>query len=199
MKAKLLPLILCFLMLGMLPAFLGCNASTAESTDANPDESHDNVAESTEWVVPDPAEKLELTDAQWRDRLTEDQYYILRQDGTEYPFTSPLDDIKHEQTPGDFAVAGCGNHVFATEHKFDSGTGWPSFDRPVAPDRVLEIPENDRWNRIEVVCARCGSHLGHVFKDGPRDTTGLRYCINGDALIFYPRPNAAHPVSSDEE
>ncbi|MEM1445405.1 MAG: peptide-methionine (R)-S-oxide reductase MsrB [Planctomycetota bacterium] len=188
--ALLLPTLLTVLLIQ------GCNASNAES----PAEEEPEAAESTtaEWVIPDPADKLELTEAEWRDRLTEDQYYILRQDGTEYPFTSPLNDIKHDQTPGDFAVAGCGNHVFATEHKFDSGTGWPSFDRPVAPDRVLEIPENDRWNRIEVVCARCGSHLGHVFKDGPRDTTGLRYCINGDALIFHTRPNAAHPAEANQ-
>lgn len=187
---RLLPLPLLLL----TATLTACNASIAQDT-PDTDATADDAP--VEWAIPDPADKLELTEAQWRDRLTEQQFYILRQDGTEYPFSSPLDEIKHEDTPGDFATAGCGNYVFATEHKFDSGTGWPSFDRPVAPDRVLEIPENDRWNRIEVVCARCGSHLGHVFEDGPRNTTGRRYCINGDALIFHPRPNAAHPSAEE--
>ncbi|MEM1097312.1 MAG: peptide-methionine (R)-S-oxide reductase MsrB [Planctomycetota bacterium] len=186
----------------LLPALLavwvlpGCNASIAEPTDEAPETTEQEAAH---WVIPNPADKLELTNAQWRDRLTEDQYYILRQDGTEYPHTSPLNDIKHEQTPGDFACAGCDNHLFETDHKYDSRTGWPSFDRAVSPKHIAEVPENDRWNRIEVVCARCDGHLGHVFEDGPRDTTGLRYCINGDALIFHPRPKAAHPAEEPEE
>ncbi len=186
MKLAIPPLLL------MAASLAGCNASVAEPAPA--DEPADAV--STQWVVPDPADKLELTDAQWRDRLTEPQFYILREDGTEYAGSSPLDKIKHEQTPGDFACAGCANHLFETEHKFDSRTGWPSFDRPVSAQHVREIPENDRWNRIEVVCVRCDGHLGHVFNDGPRNTTGLRYCINGDALTFHPRPNAAHLTES---
>ncbi|MEM8783350.1 MAG: peptide-methionine (R)-S-oxide reductase MsrB [Planctomycetota bacterium] len=168
-----------------------CSSSVAE----NPPPVESDPAQ---WTPPAPGMKLELTDAQWRERLTEDQYYILRQDGTEYPFTSPLNHIKHEDMPGDFACAGCASHLFQTEHKYNSGTGWPSFDRPAAPDRVKNVPENDFWNRIEVVCAGCDGHLGHVFEDGPRDTTGLRYCINGDAMLFYPRPNAVHPPAEEE-
>ncbi len=160
---------------------LGCappnaNEALADAT-ATPEPTPD--------AYPDPADTVELTDAQWKEKLTADQFYILRQHGTERPFTSPLNGIKHTETPGDFACAGCNNLLFQTRHQFKSGTGWPSFDRPVAAAHVVEEVENDYWRRTEVRCARCDGHLGHVFEDGPRDTTGLRYCINGDALVFY--------------
>jgi len=120
------------------------------------------------------------TDAEWRALLTPDQYAVLREQGTERAFTSPLD---HEKRSGTFACAGCGNPLFSSKTKFDSGTGWPSFYKPL-PNAVGE--ENDTtlgMLRTEVHCRRCGGHLGHVFDDGP-PPTGLRYCMNGVALTF---------------
>ena len=122
------------------------------------------------------------SDAEWRERLTPAQYDVLRGAGTERPFTSPLLD---EHRPGTFGCAGCASPLFASDTKFESGTGWPSFWQPL-PGAVGE--ESDRsWGmiRTEVHCATCGGHLGHVFEDGPRPT-GLRYCMNGVALVFTP-------------
>ncbi len=122
------------------------------------------------------------SDAEWKRLLKPAQYKVLRQHGTERPFSSPLD---REKRAGTFACAGCELPLFASQTKFDSGTGWPSFYRPLTnaigttDDRLLFIP------RTEVHCRRCGGHLGHVFKDGP-PPTGLRYCINGVALNFTP-------------
>lgn len=123
-----------------------------------------------------------LTDAEWRRRLTPMQYYVLRQEGTERPFSHPLN---NEHRAGQFACAGCALPLFSSTTKFDSGTGWPSFYRPLtnavgtSTDITLGFP------RTEVHCRRCGGHLGHVFDDGPRPT-GLRYCMNGAALTFTP-------------
>jgi peptide-methionine (R)-S-oxide reductase len=129
------------------------------------------------------AEKLRKSDAEWRAQLTPEQYYITRQHGTERPGTSPLN---REKRIGQFACVCCGEPLFSSEAKFDSGTGWPSFDRAVG-DAVSEHEDNSLFmRRTEVRCARCEAHLGHVFPDGPRDTTGLRYCINGAALRFKP-------------
>jgi len=124
---------------------------------------------------------LMLTDVQWKGRLTPAQYAILRQAGTEIPFTSPL---LNEHRSGIFACAGCNQDLFSSRTKFDSGTGWPSF-YAVLPHAV--ITRNDRslgMERTEVLCSRCGGHLGHVFNDGPKPT-GLRYCMNGLALTFH--------------
>ncbi len=136
---------------------------------------------------PDPADKVELTEAQWRERLSPEQFRVLRDSGTERPFSSPLDDVKQ---PGWFVCAGCGNLLYETKTKFDSRTGWPSFWEPVAAANVVEEVEGGLDRRIEVRCARCDGHLGHVFDDGPRDETGLRYCMNGVAMDFLPKPDA---------
>ncbi|BAM02261.1 peptide-methionine (R)-S-oxide reductase MsrB [Phycisphaera mikurensis] len=132
-------------------------------------------------VFPDPADKVRLTDKQWRDRLSAAAYHVLRRSGTERPFSSPLDGVKE---PGWFTCAGCGNLLFETKTKYDSGTGWPSFWAPVAARHVVEEEESGLDTRIEVRCARCDGHLGHVFQDGPREETGLRYCMNGVAMAF---------------
>jgi peptide-methionine (R)-S-oxide reductase len=127
--------------------------------------------------------EVEHTDEEWRKRLTP-AYTVLRHQGTERPFTSPLN---REKRSGTFLCAGCGQALFSSSDKFDSGTGWPSFVRPLAGAVGIETDESQGMVRTEVHCARCGGHLGHVFEDGPRPT-GERYCMNGVALDFRPNP-----------
>jgi len=122
----------------------------------------------------------QLTDAQWRERLTAEQYRVLRRHGTERAGSSPLD---REKRAGVFHCAGCDSRLFAASAKFDSGTGWPSFTAPL-PDAVGTSTDRSFFSvRTEVHCAQCGGHLGHVFPDGPAPT-GLRYCMNGVAMAF---------------
>ena len=123
------------------------------------------------------------TDDEWRKLLTSDQFAILRQSATERPFTSPL---LHEKRPGIFGCAGCRRDLFSSSTKFDSGTGWPSFWEPLKGAVGAVEDKTFGMIRTSVHCNRCGGHLGHVFGDGPRPT-GLRYCINGIALIFSPQ------------
>ena len=125
----------------------------------------------------------ELSDKEWMNKLSKEQYYVLRDHGTERAGTSQFNDEKRN---GSYHCAGCDNELFSSQHKFDSGTGWPSYYQPVregavgtTKDYKLLIP------RVEVHCSNCGGHLGHVFEDGP-EPTGLRYCINGVALTFKP-------------
>jgi peptide-methionine (R)-S-oxide reductase len=124
-------------------------------------------------------EKVKKSEEEWKRELSPEQYRIVREKGTEAPFTSELNDVKE---PGVFKCVACGQPLFSSESKFDSGTGWPSFDRPM-DDEVVETEEDNSFmmRRTEVVCSRCEAHLGHVFEDGP-EPTGLRYCINGCAL-----------------
>ena len=130
------------------------------------------------------AEKMNLTDAQWRERLTPEQYAILRQKGTERAFTGKYE--KNEATV-EYVCAGCGEPLFRGEDKFHSGSGWPSFVRPAQEGAVEEHRDlSHGMARTEVVCARCEGHLGHLFEDGPRDRGGLRYCINSASLDFKP-------------
>jgi len=128
-----------------------------------------------------PFEKIEKTEAEWRAQLTDFQYYILREKGTERAFTSELLDNKEK---GVYVCAACGLPLFSSESKFKSGTGWPSFYQPINEVNVAEEQDfSYGMVRTEVLCARCDGHLGHVFPDGPKPT-GLRYCINGAALKF---------------
>ncbi|MDR6599325.1 peptide-methionine (R)-S-oxide reductase [Achromobacter deleyi] len=124
-----------------------------------------------------------LTDAQWRARLTPVQFDVLRREGTERPYTSPLND---EHRKGTFSCAGCEQRLFSSNTKFDSGTGWPSFWQPL--DAAVGETRDRSFGmvRTAVHCANCGGHLGHVFDDGPRPT-GLRYCMNGVAMTFAPQ------------
>lgn len=128
-------------------------------------------------------DKVVLTDAQWKAKLTPEQYDVLRHEGTETAFTSPLNKV---HTPGTFFCAGCDNPLFVEKDKFDSGTGWPSFVKPMAKDAVWYKVDRSYGVRTEVRCAKCDGHLGHVFDDGPRSRGGLRYCMNGDAMKFVP-------------
>ena len=124
------------------------------------------------------------TDAEWRTELTTEQYGVLREHGTEMRGSSPLNKEKRD---GTFRCAGCGQPLFESDTKFESGTGWPSFDAPM-PDAVeTTVDRSHLMTRTEVHCRNCGGHLGHVFDDGPTKT-GLRYCMNGIAMKFDPKP-----------
>lgn len=138
---------------------------------------------SSDFPTPGPDGKVRLSDEEWRSRLTPEQYRVLRSKGTERPWTCGLLEIKEA---GTFHCAGCDLPLFSTDAKFDSGTGWPSFFKPVSEEAIgTEIDRSHGMVRTEVHCSRCGGHLGHVFEDGPRPT-GLRYCINGVSVRFVP-------------
>ena len=124
------------------------------------------------------------TDAEWKATLSPEQYHVLREHGTERAFTGLTWD---EKRPGEYRCAACDTLLFKADSKFDSGTGWPSFTRPVSPDAVREVEDvSHGMRRVEARCATCDSHLGHVFPDGPRADGGLRYCMNSAALEFRP-------------
>jgi len=125
--------------------------------------------------------KIERTEDEWRSRLTPEQFHVLREHGTERAFSNPLNAEKRE---GVYACMACGTPLFTSDSKYESGSGWPSFFQPITPDAVTEREDNSMFmRRIEVCCGTCGSHLGHVFPDGPKPT-GNRYCMNGTALDF---------------
>lgn len=122
----------------------------------------------------------QLTEQDWQNRLTAEQYHILRNKGTERPFTGKYNDC---QEAGVYRCGGCGAKLFDSDSKFDSGCGWPSFDKTIDNNAVDEhLDTSHGMRRIEVTCSNCGGHLGHVFPDGPKETTGMRYCINSLAI-----------------
>lgn len=125
--------------------------------------------------------KIQKTDTEWKKLLSPQQYYVLREAGTEKPFSSPLN---KNYKKGTFVCAACKTPLYRSEHKFDSGTGWPSFDRPIEGNVALDVDYKIGYARTELKCNSCGGHLGHSFNDGPKNTTGKRHCINGVALEF---------------
>ncbi|MXO65170.1 peptide-methionine (R)-S-oxide reductase MsrB [Altericroceibacterium endophyticum] len=130
------------------------------------------------------ADKMDLTEAEWRERLTPEQYHILREGGTERAFTGEYEKNKAQ---GEYLCAACGQPVFESDDKYDSGSGWPSFVQPASDQSIDEHSDRSHGMlRTEVRCGKCASHLGHVFPDGPAPT-GLRYCINSASLDFEPR------------
>ena len=130
---------------------------------------------------------VKLTEEQWRAKLKDDpfSYEVLRKEATERPFSSPLN---NEKRTGTFVCAGCDTELFDSGAKYDSGTGWPSYFQPISTKAVVEVPDYSIvfFPRVEVRCATCQGHLGHVFEDGPKDKTGLRYCMNGASMKFKP-------------
>ena len=130
------------------------------------------------------AEKLKKTEEEWKKELTPEQYHVLREKGTERAFTG---EYAHSKTPGVYRCAACGQELFDSDTKYDSGSGWPSFYQPVDEEKV-ELNEDNAFGmrRTEVLCSRCESHLGHVFPDGPKPT-GLRFCINSASLKHEPK------------
>lgn len=161
--------------LGAAVLLAGCNASR---TDVSVAPVTNSPAQPTEQVM---SEKVIKSDEEWRQQLTPEQFAVLRQKGTERAFTGAYWNTKEK---GVYSCAGCGEVLFQSDTKYDSGCGWPSFYAPNATNVITEAPDNSHFmQRTEVVCSKCGGHLGHVFDDGPRPT-GLRYCINSASLKF---------------
>lgn len=128
--------------------------------------------------------EVSKSESEWKAELSKAEFQVLRKKGTERAFSSELNRVSQ---PGTFVCAACGNALYKTKNKFESGTGWPSFDRPISEENVDYKPDRTGgFPATEVICSKCGGHLGHVFNDGPKNTTGKRHCINGVAMDFIP-------------
>jgi peptide-methionine (R)-S-oxide reductase len=171
----------------ILLAVAACNHTPSPSVNALPKSSEPTAATATDSLVPAQYSadgkllKVTKTDDEWRRALSEKEFYVLRQEGTERAFTG---DLWNHHEHGTYVCRGCGLPLFSSETKFDSGTGWPSFYEPITKDCIADHTDSSHgMDRTEVECARCGGHQGHVFPDGP-PPTGLRYCINSVSLDF---------------
>jgi methionine-R-sulfoxide reductase len=179
---------------GVILLTVGCSYSVAEDKGASKNKKATAMVRvhvfnaKGELVGPVDSSKFVLTEREWRKRLTKEQFEVLRSSGTERPFCGALLDNKEK---GVYTCAGCGLPLFASDAKFQSGTGWPSFFQPVATENVAQkIDRSHGIIRTEINCARCDGHLGHVFDDGPRPT-GLRFCLNSASLNFTPSDKLA--------
>ncbi|MFK7789680.1 MAG: peptide-methionine (R)-S-oxide reductase MsrB [Phycisphaeraceae bacterium] len=191
-----------FLPLLVLAALAGCANESAPYTEQTAQ--IDPAMNQPESIPPSPSsndgleaaanEKVELTDDQWREVLSNEEFYVLRRSGTERPGTGRyLDNGKEDK--GAYHCVGCGNYLYSAKHKFHSGCGWPSFNQEVGPGAITEHRDTSAGMvRVEMRCARCDGHLGHIFNDGFDQPTGLRHCVNGTALIFVPDGKEAKDV-----
>ena len=157
-----------FLLLILFSFFFNCNSNAQKDAKNDKEKTYE----------------VSKTDEEWKEQLTDMEYYVLRKEGTERAFSSPLNKNYKE---GIYVCKGCDTPLFESKHKYDSGSGWPSFDREIKGNVAFSTDYNLGYARTEEHCATCGGHLGHVFNDGPRETTGKRHCINGVALKFIPK------------
>ena len=167
-------------LLFVLAIFCSCNSSAQKKETKKETETYgDYSADAKDF-------KVYKTETEWKAQLSDMEYLVLRKAGTERAFSSPLNKNYDE---GIYVCTACNTPLFKSEHKFDSGTGWPSFDREIKGNVTFGTDKKLGYTRNEEHCATCGGHLGHVFDDGPRQTTGKRHCINGVALKFIPKKN----------
>ena len=177
-------------LLGLALALQACSYSQSTKSNKMDDNKNNPVYSNTD------SSKVNLSDEEWQKILPKDVYYIARQKGTERPWTSPFETLKDK---GTYYCAVCGNPLFISDTKFESGCGWPSFYQPISKGSIIYKPDNSMgMSRTEVECGRCKSHLGHVFEDGP-PPTGLRYCINGVVLDFKKAQEAEDAYKAKEQ